>query len=81
MMMADLMATCEADAPLTVSLCPPTAALKDRTRSVEERPGTQLSTMIDTGREVLKEELESRFFIARPSNTRLVQCYVQAEAN
>ena len=79
MMMADLIKTCEPEAPLAVSLCPPTAALKDRERVVEERPGSQLSTMIDTGRDTLKDELESRFFIARPSNTRLVQCYLSKQ--
>ena len=79
MMHADLMAANESDAPLTVSLCPPTASLKDRERITEERPGSQVSSMIDTARSVLVEELESRFFVARPSNTRLVQCYMSKQ--
>eukprot|EP00966_Prymnesium_polylepis_P258025 5960184-Prymnesium_polylepis.1 len=68
-----------APVPLTVSLCPPTASLKDRERITEERPGSQVSSMIDTARSVLVEELESRFFVARPSNTRLVQCYMSKQ--
>eukprot|EP00966_Prymnesium_polylepis_P176367 4082533-Prymnesium_polylepis.1 len=35
--------------------------------------------MIDTARNVLKEELDSRFFVARPSNARLVQCYMSKQ--
>eukprot|EP00966_Prymnesium_polylepis_P086516 2002415-Prymnesium_polylepis.1 len=78
-MMADLMATCDLEEPLVVLLCPSTPSLADRIRTIEERPGGQLSSMIDQGRTILKEELDSRFFVARPSNTRLVQCYMSKQ--
>ena len=35
-----------------------------------------LNSFIDTARSVMAEELELRMFSLRPSNARLVQCYM-----
>lgn len=78
-MMHDLMQSCDEDAPLHVFSIPTTASLKDRERKEERRSANDLCYMISVARAVLKEEIESRFFVARPSNARLVQCYMSKQ--
>jgi hypothetical protein len=43
------------------------------------KDAADLCEMIDTARSVLKAELQSRKFDLRPSNTRLVQCYMSKQ--
>ena len=50
--------------------------MADRNRLSESKEADEISSMIDTSRSVLKSEIEARFFAARPSNSRLVQCYI-----
>ena len=75
----DLKLSCEGQKPMQVELFPATASLRDRSRQMEERPWGVLHESIDVGRSVMATELEARMFLLRPSNARLVQCYMSKQ--
>ena len=74
----DLKKGCAADKSLTVKAHPPTAKLADRVRQTETRKAEDLHSSISTARCIMVEQLDERFFddAERPSNTRLVQCWM-----
>jgi hypothetical protein len=74
----DLKKGCADDKSLTVKAHPPTAKLADRVRQTETRKAEDLHSSISTARRIMVKELDERFFddAERPSNTRLVQCWM-----
>jgi hypothetical protein len=74
----DLKKGCADDKSLTVKAHPPTAKLADRVRQTETRKAEDLHSSISTARRIMVKELDERFFddAKRPSNTRLVQCWM-----
>ena len=70
---------CNPNANLSIKALPTSLALADRERPAEMKDATDLCEMIHTARSVLKAELQSRKFDLRPSNTRLVQCYMSKQ--
>ena len=75
-LLCDLKLSCEGRQPMLVQLNPATPSLAERTRQTQERPWGVLHESIDTGRAVMAAELASRMFLLRPSNARLVQCFI-----
>eukprot|EP00966_Prymnesium_polylepis_P328505 7384309-Prymnesium_polylepis.1 len=67
--LSDLKKGCEDQGDLDVKLHPATASVDDRVRTEQKRKGEDLDEMIVTARKVMAEELASRFFTERPSNT------------
>ena len=49
--------------------------------NTEIRAATDLYDMTTTAREVMRDELQSRMFDNRPSNMRLVQCYMSKQTD
>ena len=70
---------CHPDANLSIKELPSTLTLADRERPTEIKDAADLCEMIDVSRSVLKAELQSRVFDLRPSNTRLVACYMSKQ--
>ena len=70
---------CHPEAKLSIKPLPTGLTLADRERTNEMKDASDLSSMIDTARKVFKEEMQSRAFDLRPSNTRLVQCYMSKQ--
>ena len=77
----DLKKGCAVDKSLTVKLHPSTAKLEDRVRQTETRKAEDLHPIISTARRIMVEQLDERFFdlAERPSNTRLVQCWMSKQ--
>ena len=59
---------CAVDASLTIKRLPTSAALVDRARIQETRSAASLDPCITLARELLMDELQQRFFDARPSD-------------
>ena len=59
---------CAVDASLTIKRLPTSAALVDRARIEETRSAASLDPCITLARELLMDELQQRFFDARPSD-------------
>ena len=76
MLMRDLVMACAPESPLHVLQFPATASMAHRDRATERIPASQISEMIVTCRSVLQDQLTARFFTDRPSNARLVLCYM-----
>ena len=74
----DLKKGCAADKSMRVKAHPPTAKLADRVRQTETRKAEDLHSSITAARCIMVKELDERFFDAaeRPSNMRLVQCWM-----
>lgn len=70
---------CHPDAKLEILGLPPSLKMEDRTRKEESKKASDVSSMIDDGRRVLKEELQSRCFNLRSSNSRMVQLYMSKQ--
>lgn len=71
----DLKILCESvEATLDVLLHPRSVSLKDRERETETR--NRFCEAVEFARQIMAEELHARKFVARPSNARLVQCYM-----
>ena len=77
----DLKKGCTEDKGLTVKAHPSTPKVEDRVRPTETRKAEDLHTCIGTARSVMVSELDDRFFdnAERPSNTRLVQCWMSKQ--
>ena len=77
----DLKKGCADDKSLTVKANPPTAKLADRVRPTETRKAEDLHSFISTARRIMVKQLGERFFddAERPSNTRLVQCWMSKQ--
>jgi hypothetical protein len=72
-MLADLkMHGCAVDASLTIKRLPTSAALVDRARIDETRSAAILDPCITLARELLMDELQQRFFDARPSDAAMI---------
>ena len=72
-MIADLkMHGCAVDASLTIKRLPTSAALVDRARIEETRSAASLDPCITLARELLMDELQQRFFDARPSDAAMI---------
>jgi hypothetical protein len=70
---ADLkMHGCAVDASLTIKRLPTSAALVDRARIEETRSAASLDPCITLARELLMDELQKRFFDARPSDAAMI---------
>jgi hypothetical protein len=67
------------DAQLETLTLPPTLKMEDRERNEEVKNSNVVSGMIDVARRVLKEELQSRCFDLRPSNSRMVQLFMSKQ--
>ncbi|KAK3281373.1 hypothetical protein CYMTET_10832 [Cymbomonas tetramitiformis] len=74
-------AFCDNRANLEVGALPATLKLEDRERSRVIRKATDLSSMVTTARSVLKDELQARLFDSRPSNMRLIQCFMSKQVD
>ncbi len=72
-------AFCDFRANLEVHDLPSSLKLKDRERARVTRRATDLSSLTTIARDVLKDELQTRMFDARPSNLRLVQCFMSKQ--
>ena len=79
MLMHSLRASCEVSKPLTVKLLPASPSLADRQRTLEQRNSISLGPCVVTAREIMITELNSRFFIERPSNSRMVQLHMSKQ--
>ncbi|KAK3285771.1 hypothetical protein CYMTET_6636 [Cymbomonas tetramitiformis] len=71
---------CNEAATLEVKQFPETLQPAHRSRTSEIRAAQDLSTLITSAREIMKDELESRIFTLRPPNSRLIQCYMTKQA-
>lgn len=80
-LMASLRSSCSASRALIIKNFPPTAALKDRKRSLAEISADSIHPMILRARVELEAQLEKRFFSTPPSETRLVQLYMSKQAD
>ena len=77
MLMYDLKENCcHPEASLNIKTFPASLSVADRECSVEVKPAEDLSSLVDTARSVLKDELQQRVFVNRPSNARLVQIFM-----
>jgi hypothetical protein len=63
---------CAVDASLTIKRLPTSAALVDRARIEETRSAANLDPCITLARELLMDELQKRFFDARPSDAAMI---------
>ncbi|KAK3243146.1 hypothetical protein CYMTET_47179 [Cymbomonas tetramitiformis] len=70
---------CRAEAKLEVKEIPSSLSLAQRERAVLLREGEDLHSMTTTARSVMKEELHTRAFENRPSNSRLIQCFMSKQ--
>ena len=70
---------CNPQRKLSVKALPTGLTLADRERDTEDKDADDLGQSVITGREVLQRELQERAFDLRPSNTRLVQCYMSKQ--
>ncbi|KAL1500141.1 hypothetical protein AB1Y20_012824 [Prymnesium parvum] len=64
---------------LEVKGLPPSLKLADRERPLEQKRPAQLSSMIDLARAILSDEIETRCFLQRSSNARMVQLYMSKQ--
>lgn len=69
----------DASRPLHVSLLPQSASLKDRKRGTATIAAARVSSMIQTARTQLVQQIEQRFVIKRFSDARLVQIYLSKQ--
>ena len=77
MLMYDLKENCcHPEASLNIKTFPDSLSVADRECSVEVKPAEDLSSLVDTARSVLNDELQQRVFVNRPSNARLVQIFM-----
>ena len=70
---------CDEWANLKVKEFPKSLAVSDRERVTEQKDCEDVSQLIYDARKILREELTSRAFELRPSNWRLVQCYMSKQ--
>ena len=70
---------CDGDAGLSVKVFPATLSMADCTRAVEHKSADALGDAVSTGRDLMRSELQARFFELRPSNLRLVQCFMSKQ--
>ena len=64
---------------LEVRAFPASLTIADRKRPTEKKESGELSSMIDTVRSVVKDELQERCFVNRPSNARMVLCFMSKQ--
>ena len=84
MLLYDLSANaCHSDASLTIKEFPSSLRLSDRERVETTKPSDDLSPITHRARELLREELTDRLLHGgedrRPSNSRLIQCYMSKQ--
>ena len=70
---------CNPDAQLSVKVFPPSLSVADRERPMEAKEAEDVCEMVRTARTLMKEELQARLFNNRPSNLRLVQCFMSKQ--
>ena len=70
---------CNPNAKLSVKELPEGLTLDHRERQREMKEADDLCVAVEKARKILKEEMQARAFDLRPSNTRLVQCYMSKQ--
>ena len=70
---------CKPEAGLSIKTFPATLNVEDRNRVTEVKSADDLGSAAETARELMKAELKARCFDLRPSNMRLVQCYMSKQ--
>ena len=70
---------CDPERYQEVKAFPATLSMADRARESQKVESDDLDAMIDRARRVLREELQARVFDLRPSNSRMVLCYMSKQ--
>ena len=70
---------CHADASLSIKSFPLSLSVAHRVREIEVKQQDDVTEVINIARRVMKEEVQKRNFDARPSNSRLVQCFMSKQ--
>lgn len=80
MVVSKLLKDCTSSKPMPIEKFPSSAKLVDRQRLPDQVPRDLVCDLASSALGVLKEELQSRFFVNRPSNSRLVLGYMSKQS-